>query len=378
MKVAIIGAGPMAKIIAEKARQLGVETYCFAWEQGAVAKDAVDHFVDISIFEKDAILKICREEQVSGVIATTELTIAIAAYIANEMGLCANPIEIAQNLTNKFWVREHNQNAVEFCQPRYWHITHQEQSAQQSIDRYPVIVKPVAEGGKRGITVVSGPEQLEAAVNAAFDADKRDGGILIEEYLDGGKEYSVEGLSFEGKHQIIQITEKISSGPPHCVELGHSQPAALSPELWKAVERAIVELLNNVGIKYGPTHTEIKIRDGRVYLIELNSRPGGDHIAYPLTELSTGYDYIGQIIYAAAGQVPALRDKTKPMKYAGVRFITKQTAEWKSVFDHCDNKKWLYRKHEESKTLDELEHNNGFHTNYFIYCDDVMPDFKAE
>lgn len=30
MKVAIIGAGPMAKIIAEKARQLGVETYCFA------------------------------------------------------------------------------------------------------------------------------------------------------------------------------------------------------------------------------------------------------------------------------------------------------------------------------------------------------------
>lgn len=131
----------------------------------------------------------------------------------------------------------------------------------------------MAEGGKRGITVVSGPEQLEAAVNAAFDADKRDGGILIEEYLDGGKEYSVEGLSFEGKHQIIQITEKISSGPPHCVELGHSQPAALSPELWTAVERAIVELLNNVGIKYGPTHTEIKIRDGRVYLIELNSRP---------------------------------------------------------------------------------------------------------
>ena len=67
----------------------------------------------------------------------------------------------------------------------------------------------------------------------------------------------------------------------------------MSPELWTAVERAIVELLNNVGIKYGPTHTEIKIRDGRVYLIELNSRPGGDHIAYPLTELSTGYDYIG-------------------------------------------------------------------------------------
>ena len=156
MKVAIIGAGPMAKIIAEKARQLGVETYCFAWEQGAVAKDAVDHFVDVSIFEKDAILKICREEQVSGVIATTELTIAIAAYIANKMGLCANPMEVAQNLTNKFWVREHNQNAVEFCQPRYWHITRQEQSAQQSIDRYPVIVKPVAEGGKRGITVVSG------------------------------------------------------------------------------------------------------------------------------------------------------------------------------------------------------------------------------
>ena len=42
----------------------------------------------------------------------------------------------------------------------------------------------------------------------------------------------------------------------------------------------------------GATHTEIKIVNGDIYLIEINARPGGDHIAHPLTMLSTGYDYL--------------------------------------------------------------------------------------
>lgn len=55
--------------------------------------------------------------------------------------------------------------------------------------------------------------------------------IIIEGFLEGGKEYSVESLSYHGRHQVIQITEKITSGPPHCVELGHMQPALLSESL---------------------------------------------------------------------------------------------------------------------------------------------------
>ena len=113
-------------------------------------------------------------------------------------------------------------------------------------------------------------------------------GVLIEEFLSGGQEYSVESLSYHGKQYIIQVTQKDSSGPPHCIELGHHQPAKLSKDEKSLVEKAVSEALSAAGITNGPCHTEIKMIDGKIYLIEINGRPGGDHIAYPLTELSTG------------------------------------------------------------------------------------------
>lgn len=53
MRLAIIGASKGQLPICQKAKDLGIETFCFAWDQGAVCKDVVDHFYPISILEKD-------------------------------------------------------------------------------------------------------------------------------------------------------------------------------------------------------------------------------------------------------------------------------------------------------------------------------------
>lgn len=375
MKIAIIGAGQMAKIFAVKAKAMGIESHCFAWEKGAVAKEFVDHFHPVSIFEKDEIVKISRKCGIDGVLATTELTVAVASYVANELGLPCNPPAIAEQITAKEWVRQKVAGAKHLHQPEFWYLKDQRQAGQLKLLQYPVIVKPVAEGGKRGITVVNQAAELPVALQTAFAADQRGQGVLVEAFLAGGQECSVESLSFQKTHQIIQITEKISSGPPHCVELGHSQPANISLEMREKIIEAVTELLDCVGYQNGPSHTEIKIIDDQVYLIELNSRPGGDHIAYPLTELSTGYDYIGEIIHAAVGIQPKARNHKSCIKYAGVRFVAKQTAFLKEVFDHCDAQPWLYEKHVESETLQEIDHNDCCHLNYFIYCADEKLEF---
>lgn len=373
-KLAIIGAGNMARIIANAASRIGVETHCFAWEAGAVAKDSVDVFHPLSIFEKDEISRICRQEGVSGVVATTELTVAIAGYVARAIGAPSNPEDISENITDKSWVRGKLSHGKYMKQPVFEYLSAGETKTTTALP-FPVIVKPVSQGGKRGITVANNETELQQALTYAVEADKSNQGVLVEQYLYGGTEYSVESLSFDGNHQVIQVTEKISSGPPHCVELGHSQPARLVPALRQQVEQAIVELLQATGWKNGATHIEIKIIDGTIYLIELNARPGGDHIAWPLTQLSTGYDYIGELVKAAIGEAPAVKDATTVDRHAGVRFITKQTQELKDLFDHCDNEPWLYEKHVESEELISLEHNDGCHVNYFIYLSDTRPDF---
>lgn len=362
--IAIIGAGNMACVYANKAREKGIYTHCFAWANNASAKDVVDVFHDISIFEKATILQICKAANICAVIPTTELTIPIAAYIADNMGLPSMGYNLSCVITDKYWVREKTKICTQIRNPKICKVTSNDFCP--TWDAFPAIVKPIAEGGKRGVVVVHRKDSLKEAIDFAMQYDKKKMGVLIEEYIGGNNEYSVESLSFQGKHQIIQITEKISSGPPHCVELGHHQPAMLSKELREKVVAATKELLDAVAFLNGPTHTEIKIYDGEIWLIELNARPGGDHIASTLTHLSTGYDYIGEAIESYMGREPQKQQDTDGL-YSGVFFVTKQTRYLKKTFDSCDCEPWLYEKHVESNVLTELLRNDCMHTNYMIY-----------
>lgn len=372
--MAIIGAANLAAVYTDKAREMGVRTHCFAWEKGAVAKGSADFFYPISITDMDKILKLCKEIGVAGVIPTTELTIPVAAYISQELGLTGIDYDIAVNLTNKFWVREHLKGCKVVRQPQFRLISAGEyKEAVDSWNVFPAITKPTSEGGKRGVSVVNSRDELMKAMEFASCFDKNGRGVLIEEYLAEGREYSVETISFNGTHQVIQITQKISSGPPHCVELGHQQPAALSSIIREKVIKAVNEILTSVSYSNGPSHTEIKIVDNEIYLIELNSRIGGDLIASTLTHLSTGYDFIAEAIKVYMGERPQKLTATYG-KYSGVYFITKQTAFLKPIFDSCQGEKWVYERHFVSDDLTELSNNDSRNTNYIVYWSDYPID----
>ncbi len=368
-KIAILGASYMAELFIKKAKEIEIKTYCFSWEEGAVAKKSADVFYPISVMEKEKILDICKQVGIDGVVATTEAPLATCSYIATNMKLNGNSLEIGRNITDKNWVREKAKKCVTLKQPSFICFDKMNKISATMWNRYPAIIKPRRGGGKRGVIVINKSEDLSEAIDYAISFDRNKNGILIEEYIENGKEYSVESLSYNGKHRVIQITEKISSGPPHCVELGHHQPALLQPELRKKVCKSVCELLDSVGFNNGPTHTEIKIISDDIYLIELNARPGGDHIASTLTMLSTGYDYIGESIRVALNLRPREVDNAKS-RYTGVYFLTKQTSFLKPIFDTCDNENWLYEKHVESEELLDLTHNDCMHTNYIIYCSD--------
>ena len=362
-KIAIIGTGYMARIVATRAKELGIESHCFSNDENSVAVGVSDYFHNINILDYDRVLDECRKIGVNGIIATTELTIFPAAYVAEKMGLRGNGTEVARYITNKIAVRMKVRNIENLYQPEFWECT---DSSIPKITSFPVIVKPIAAGGKRGISVVGSADELPDAVREACLISKVKG-ALIEEYLGGGCEYSVESLSYMGRQHIIQVTQKDSSGPPHCVELGHHQPAELSLGMRHTVEEVMKKTLTAAGITDGPCHTEIKIINDRIYLIEINGRPGGDHIAYPITELSTGYPYITGIIEAALGKLDETELESLQHNYCGVYFVTTQTSYLKKVFDSCENQPWFYKKNYVSEELHPITHNDGFNTNYFMY-----------
>ena len=118
-KLAIIGGGRMAGIFAQNAKEINVETHCFSPESGLIDKGLFDYCYDINILDLDKLLEFCRNIKIDGVVATTELTIAPAAYVAEKMNLIGIPYKNAVNITNKYHNRKMTENVEGLFHPRF-------------------------------------------------------------------------------------------------------------------------------------------------------------------------------------------------------------------------------------------------------------------
>jgi biotin carboxylase len=323
MKLAVIGASYLQVPLIQRAREMGHETWAFAWAAGDPGERAADHFVPISIVEKDAILARCREIGADGVCTiASDLAAVTAGYVAHGMGLPCNPPEAVLAASNKRVMRRAFEAGGD-PSPRSLPVSGPEDT--EGIDfSWPVIVKPLDRSGSRGITRVERAEELPAAIEAAL-SQGFEKTALVEEFAPG-REYSVEGLSWEGRHTILTVTEKYTTGAPGFIETGHMEPAGLSPEAEEKIRSVVVHALDSLGVRLGASHAEVKIDgEGRVRIIEIGARMGGDLIGSHLVPLTTGFDYLGDVIRCALGREPeaprGIRSRTPVSPAAAVRFV---------------------------------------------------------
>ena len=332
-KLAIIGASYLQLPLVKKAKEMGIETLCFAWEEGAVCKDLCDKFYPISTIDKEAILKVCQEEKIDGIttIASDVATLTVN-YVAAQMGLVGNPNDYSEITTNKYKMRQcFMDNDVP--SPKYT-LADDNNHYQVTGFKFPLIVKPTDRSGSRGVEKVLDPVQLEQAINRARK-ESFEHKAIIEEFVTG-REISVESISFEGKHHILQITDKVTTGAPFFVELEHHQPTSLPEEIIKQVKKIVLKALDALHIQFGASHSELKItEDGEIKVIEIGARMGGDFIGSNLVQLSTGYDFLKGVIEVALGNYhePVITEKS----YSGVYFLSKETERLKPIIDNWKN-----------------------------------------
>lgn len=370
-KLAIIGASYLQEPIVKKAKQMGIYTICFAWADGATCAEICDKFYDISIIEKEQILEICKKEQIDGIttIASDTATLTVN-YVASRMGLISNPDEYSEICTNKFKMRQCFMDA-DVPSPKFTLVDDEGKYSIKGL-RFPLIVKPTDRSGSRGVEKVLDPVQLESAIKRARK-DSFEGKAIIEEFVTG-REISVEGISFEGNHTILQITDKVTTGAPFFVELGHHQPSSLSDEIKNKVKQIVLNALDALHIQYGASHSELKIdEDGNIRVIEIGARMGGDFIGSNLVQLSTGYDFVKGVIDVALGtfEVPKLTQNN----YSGVYFLCKET-EWVKplILNYKDNPDIV-----EARITDPVLRNiecSGDRSGYLIYQSNKKVEFN--
>lgn len=360
-KLAVIGGSYLQLPVVKKAKEMGIEVHCFSWTDGAVCKEVADFFYPISIIEKETILYECRNIGIDGILSiASDIAVTTVNYIAEKLGLVGNKDKYSTIMTNKFAMKDTlvaNGVLSSKC------MKVREAGASLGDLALPLIVKPTDRSGSLGVEKINNIDNIDVAIQSAIDYSFSKEAI-VEEFIIGS-EVSVEAISWKGEHHILAITDKVTTGSPHFVELEHHQPSQLSINIQSRIKEIVTKSLDVLHVDYGASHSELIITvNGDIYVIEIGARMGGDFIGSDLVQLSTGYDFLRGVIEVSLGNftVPVIKDSL----FSGIYFLSKETECLKSVLENSDKYSEIVRSEITSNDLKHV-HASSERSGYFIY-----------
>ncbi len=161
------------------------------------------------------------------------------------------------------------------------------EEAREIADRveYPVLVRPSYVLGGRAMEIVSDQQQLDVYMAKAVDASTvgRDHPILVDKFLANAIEVDVDCISEFGacpdgtiscnaRAVVCGVMEHIEEAGIHSGDSACSLPPySLSEEIVTEIKRQTLALAERLGVR-GLMNIQFAVKDGEVYLIEVNPR----------------------------------------------------------------------------------------------------------
>lgn len=299
-KIMILGAGVLQLPAIVKAKEMGFEVIAVDMNSKAPGFKYADESFVISTIDIDAVVNAAKNIKPDGVMTlASDMPMCTVAAVAKELGLVGISEKTAVSATNKARMRE---KLLEYGVPvpRFFVVNDYEEyimAAKKFSDSF--IVKPADNSGSRGVFLVRSRHEFEFAYNYSKNYS-RSGEVIVEDYLQGD-EVSVETITIDGVTHVIAITDKLTTGAPKFVEMGHSQPSMLPVHIKEKIKEMAVAAVRAIGIEIGPSHTEIIVTNEGPKIVEIGARLGGDNITTHLVPLSTGINMVECCLKIALG-----------------------------------------------------------------------------
>lgn len=317
-KLLIIGASILQLPAIKRAKELGYYVGVIDYNPNAVGVPFADEFFCVSTIDIEGVVKVAEDFRPDGIMTlATDMPMRSIAAACDKLGLPGITFDTAIKSTDKGeMIKCFEANGVEH--PWYF-ILSEPNELERVIGQiqFPCISKPTDNSGSRGVMLIHNEEELRDAV-AYSSQNGRSGGVIVEEYMKG-PEVSVEIITTDGEPHVLNVTDKLTTGAPHFVEMGHSQPSRLAENDVAKICDLACRAVRAVGIKNGPAHVEIMLTEDGPKMVELGARMGGDCITTHLVPLSTGVDMIEATIRIACGEQPDITPKFK--KGSAIRYF---------------------------------------------------------
>ena len=323
--ILVFGCGELQQSIIGRAHKKGLFVVGIDPCEDAFCRDNVDAFEVVGGQDFEGTCAVVEKYGIDAIVtAATDKPLVMMARIAEKYGFPFFSVDTARWSTDKYQMKQRFLDGGVHCAKGKL-----VKSVEETDDMvYPVIVKPRDNSGSRGVKLCRTREELIASMAEALEYSRLDS-VLVEEFIEG-QEYSIEGLHYDGKSEVIQFTEKKTTEFPYNVELGHKQPANLTEDQKEAIREIVCKISAALHFENCPSHTELKINERGIFVIETSPRLGGDFITSTLVPLSTGINMEDQLLNVALGEV--VDTKTGFLeKAAGVEFFHFKEGIVKSV-----------------------------------------------
>ena len=136
---------------------------------------------------------------------------------------------------------------------------------------YPVLMRPSYVLGGRAMEVVEDPAQLESYIQTAVQVSGNSP-VLIDQYLRDAIEVDVDAIGDGNDVVVTGIMQHIEEAGVHSGDSACSLPPySLAPEIVAEIERQTIALATALEVR-GLMNVQFAVKDGEVYLIEVNPR----------------------------------------------------------------------------------------------------------
>jgi biotin carboxylase len=148
---------------------------------------------------------------------------------------------------------------------------------------YPVVVKPTGGSGGEGVYFCDSEHDLVQAHSELIGTTQTGSGqqvesLALQEFL-AGTEYIIDTCTLEGEHLCCAVwrynKRKGTPWNPHCILTQYQEILLAQGEEQEALVKYVFAVLDAVGLRHGPCHTEVMLTKRGPILVEVNARMHG-------------------------------------------------------------------------------------------------------
>lgn len=257
----------------------------------------------------DAIVALDGVTPLDAVVAVDDQGTFIAARAAERLGLRGNHPDAVAAARDKLRMRTLLSGA-EVSQPAFAALSPTagatELARLAGLVGLPCVVKPTSLSGSQGViradTVAEALAAVERARSIAVKAGASpDQPLLMEEFVHG-PEVAVEGVLTNGELTVLAVFDKPDPlDGPFFEETLYVTPSRLGATGLRAVTTTTQAATRALNLREGPVHAELRVRDGRAWVIEVAARSIGGLCSRTL-EFGTGMSLEYLVLAHALGR----------------------------------------------------------------------------